>query len=62
MSDLEGRVGRLEDDIRNAAKAETLLEKDSILEVAVARIENRNPEGWAVEYLNYRVNNNPNHF
>lgn len=59
---LKKRVEELESQIVEAAKATTTMETNSVLEVALADIECRQPEAWARDYLAYIKAENSNYF
>ena len=52
-SALKKRVGELETLIRNIASAPTTDEKNARIEIASAIVDERAPQTWAQEYMDY---------
>lgn len=52
-SALKKRVGELETLIRNIASATTTDEKNARIEIASAIVDERAPQTWAQEYMDY---------
>lgn len=62
ISDPDARTKMLEKRIREIASAPTELERNARIEIALAEVEGRTPEEWAMEYMDYATNQDGQYF
>lgn len=56
------RTKSLEKRIREIASAPTELERNARIEIALAEVEGRKPDEWAMEYMDYATNQDDQYF